>query len=355
MAKRSPFEQLDEALQAILSQPESTAPSAPKAIARLARLASDLRDLPHADFKSRLKADLQRSISMLTKSLSEEQTHRVDNVEQEPVAGPTRPVARQVNPIRPGFRTITPYLIVNEAAQLIEFVKNVFGAKEDFRSTGSAGGIHCEVRIGESVLMIGGGGAWRGTPSPTALHIYVPAVDATYHRAIEAGATSLRAPADQSYGDRDASIRDPYGNHWYIGTHKERGANEYLPEGLLPVTVYLHPKGTERTIAFLKESFGAEEIQRAQEPSGGLIHHAKLRIGTSILEMGEAHAEFQPMATTFFLYVEDCDALYRRALSAGATSLTPPADQPYGDRTAGVHDPFGNTWYLATHIQDVAP
>jgi PhnB protein len=353
MAKRSPFEQLDEAVQALLAQPQAPVPPRdPKAIAPLTPLASDLRDLPRAEFKFRLKADLQRSISMITKSSSDEETHPVDDVEQPAAA---QPGTKRVNPIRPGFRTITPYLIVNEAAELIDFVKTVFGAKEDFRSTGSAGGIHCEVRIGESVMMIGGGSAWRGTPSPTALHVYVPDVDATYQRALQAGATSLRAPADQSYGDRDASIRDPYGNHWYIGTHKERGASEYLPEGLLPVTVYLHPKDTERTIDFLEHSFGAEEIQRAQEPSGGVIHHAKLRIGTSILEMGEAHAEFQPMPTTFFLYVEDCDALYRRALTAGATSLTPPADQPYGDRTAGVHDPFGNTWYLATHIKDVAP
>jgi PhnB protein len=61
------------------------------------------------------------------------------------------------------------------------------------------------------------------------------------------------------------------------------------------------------------------------------------------------------MPTTFYLYVDDCDALYRRALTSGATSLTPPADQPYRDRIAGVHDPFGNTWYLSTHIMDVAP
>jgi PhnB protein len=349
MAKRSPFEQLDQAVQAILSRPEGTPPRAPKAIASLVHLAADLRDLPRAQFKSRLKADLQRSISMTAKSLSDEETQPVE----QPAAA--EPATQRVNPIRPGFRTITPYLIVNQGAELIDFVKNVFGAKEDFRATGSAGGIHCEVRIGESVLMLGGGGAWRGTPSPTALHIYVPDVDASYQRAIEAGATSLRAPADQSYGDRDASIRDPYGNDWYIGTHQERGPGEYLPEGLLPVTVYLHTKGAEKTIDFLKQAFAAEEIQRAQEPGGGMIHHAKLRIGTSVLELGEAHAEFQPMPTTFYLYVENCDELYRRALAAGATSLHPPADQPYGDRNAGVQDPFGNTWYLSTHIKDVAP
>jgi uncharacterized glyoxalase superfamily protein PhnB len=183
--------------------------------------------------------------------------------------------------------------------------------------------------------------------------VYVPDADEVYQRALQGGATSLRAPADQPYGDRDASIRDPYGNHWYIGTHAQRGEKEYLPAGMRQVTVYLHPQGAEKTIDFLKRAFGAEELFRYQE-SGGVVQHAKLRIGDSVLEMGEAHAEFAPMPTTFYLYVEDCDALYQRAVAAGATSISPPADQPYGDRNAGLQDPFGNTWYLSTHIQDVS-
>jgi hypothetical protein len=91
----------------------------------------------------------------------------------------TQPI-QTVNPIRPGFLTITPYLIVNEAAELIDFVKNVFGAEEKFRSIGSAGGLHCELKLGDSMLMIGGGGAWRGAPTPSALHVYVPDVDPVY-------------------------------------------------------------------------------------------------------------------------------------------------------------------------------
>jgi PhnB protein len=332
MAKRNLFEQLDEAVQAILSHPEAPSPLAERTITPLVRLAADLRELPRVDFKVRLKAELERSTSMAT------------------VAEPAK--SSPVNPIREGFHTITPYLIVHEAAQLIDFVKDVFGAEEIFRSIGSAGGIHCEMRMGDSMMMIGGGGAWRGTPSPTGLHVYVPDADAVYQRALEAGATSLRAPADQFYGDRDGSVRDPFGNHWYIATHKQRGVKEYLPEGMRQVTVYLHPHGAEKAIDFLKHALRAEELFRYQEP-GGAVQHAKLRIGDSILEMGEAHAEFAPMPTTFYLYVEDCDALYQSALAAGATSISPPVDQPYGDRNAGVQDPFGNTWYLSTHIQDV--
>ena len=284
----------------------------------------------------------------------EEMQRRFNEITKQEAEESQKPGARaRVNPIREGFHTVTPYLIANEAAQLIDFVKEVFGAEEIFRTIGGAGGIHCEVRLGDSMMMIGGGGAWRGTPAPTALHVYVPDVDAVYQRALQAGATSLRTPADQFYGDREASVLDPYGNLWYIATHTRRGPKQYLPEGLRQVTVYLHPQSAKKTIDFLKQALGAEELFRSQEARGA-VHHARLRIGDSILEMGEAHAEFVPMPTTFYLYVEDCDALYRSALAAGATSLNPPADQPYGDRNAGVQDPFGNTWYIATHIKDVA-
>jgi len=86
-----------------------------------------------------------------------------------------------------------------------------------------------------------------------------------------------------------------------------------------------------------------------------VIHHAKIGIGDSALEMGEAHGPYQPMPAMFYLYVPDADAVYLRALNAGATSTAEPADQPYGDRTAGVTDAFGNQWYIATHIRDVKP
>jgi len=126
-----------------------------------------------------------------------------------------------VKAMREGFHTITPYLIVQEAGNLIEFVKQAFGATELFRDTGSAGGIHAEVRIGDSMLMIGGDGAWHGEPSPAALYLYMEDVDSVYQRALQAGATSITEPADQPYGDRTAGVKDAFGNVWYIATHKE--------------------------------------------------------------------------------------------------------------------------------------
>jgi uncharacterized glyoxalase superfamily protein PhnB len=69
--------------------------------------------------------------------------------------------------------------------------------------------------------------------------------------------------------------------------------------------------------------------------------------------MGEAHGKYEPMPAMFYLYVPNVDDVYRRAVAAGASSMQEPKDQPYGDRTAGVKDNFGNTWYIATHIKDV--
>lgn len=248
--------------------------------------------------------------------------------------------------VRAGYQTITPYLTVQRAEQLVEFVKTAFGGVEVFRTIGSAGGLHAEVTIGNSKLMIGG---YEGVEEkPTALHLYVPDADAVYQRALDAGGTSLEEPVDQFYGDREAGVKDPTGNVWWIATHKLGGAQTYIPEGLRPVTPFLHPVGAPALIEFMKQAFGAEEISREQSPEG-MVHHAMVRIGDSMIEMGEAHGDAQPMPPALYMFVENVEANYERALSAGATSLQPPKDQSYG-RTAWVKDAWGNVWYLAAGI-----
>ena len=259
-----------------------------------------------------------------------------------------------VDPVPKGYTTLTTYLVAQDADGLIQFMTKAFGAEETFRSgPGSEGGLHCEVRIGDSMLMVGGGGAgmkWRGTPMPSAFHIYVPDCDATYARALEAGAASIAEPADQDYGERTATVKDAAGNFWYIATYK---GESYKSEGAPTLQPYLHPLRAEPVINFMKRAFGAEELGRYAAPDG-VIHHTTVRIGNAHMEMGEAHGPYQPMPTMFYLYVEDCDALYKRAMSAGATSISEPKDQPYGDRSGGVVDPFGNKWYIATHVKDVS-
>jgi uncharacterized glyoxalase superfamily protein PhnB len=257
-----------------------------------------------------------------------------------------------VDPIPKGYRTVTAYPIATDAVALLDFVKQAFGAEETFRTIGSAGGVHAEIRIGDSMIMIGGGGpelAWKGTPMPTAFHVYVPDCDAVYKSALQAGATSIDEVVDQPYGERSGSVKDAAGNFWYIATHK---GESYIPTGLNSVNVYMHPLRAEPVIGFLKRAFGAQELAKYPSPDG-VIHHAEIRVGDSVIEMGEAHDRYQPMNTMFYLYVPDCDAVYRRALAAGATSMSEPKDQPYGDRSGAVVDAFGNQWYIATHIKDV--
>jgi PhnB protein len=240
---------------------------------------------------------------------------------------------------------------VPQAAEMIDFVKNAFGAQELFRDTGSAGGIHAEVRIGDSMMMIGGGSAFRGTPTPTMLQYYVPNVDEVYARAIATGAT-VQFELREDHGDRFAAVNDPFGNSWVLSTHL---GPRYVPEGLRDVSIYLHPEGAAKFIAFLKEAFGAEEFARYDSPEGDVLH-AKIRIGDSIVELGDSRRHssgmvLPSMPTGIYMYVPDADAVYRRAIAAGAVSLSEPADQPYGDRLAAVQDFCGNRWYIATHMR----
>jgi PhnB protein len=244
------------------------------------------------------------------------------------------------------MQSVTPYLTSRDAAGLIDFIKALFAAEELFRGTGSAGGVHCELRVGDTTVMVGGG-AMIEKAMPAALHVYVDDVDASHARAVALGAKELRPPQDQDYGDRDGSAVDPFGNHWYLATPL---AGAPRASELGTVTLYLHPRGTAGMIDFLARAFGAETLARHESPDGA-VAHAKVRIGHSVIELGEAHAEFQPMPSMVYLEVADADAAYARALAAGSKSIAEPADQSYGARVAGVEDPFGNQWYVASPLE----
>jgi PhnB protein len=121
-----------------------------------------------------------------------------------------------------------------------------------------------------------------------------------------------------------------------------------VPEGFYTVTPYLVVPGVARLIEFLKQAFDAEETIRAAGKDGA-INHVAVRIGDSMVEMGEAGGEWKAMPAGFHLYVKDSDEVYRRAIAAGAQSLYEPRDMDYGDHEGGVTDPSGNQWHLATH------
>ena len=292
------------------------------------------------------------SVSTVTEEMPVEEMHRrMKGLTTGPEGGRLPQRKAGVDPVPRGFRMVTPYLVAEDGNALIDFAKQAFGAEELLRVK-TPTGVHGEVRIGDSMMMIGGGVAQKEFPAtlhPNALHVYVQDADAVCKNAVAAGATLVDEPRDQEYGERSATVKDAAGNFWYIATHK--GEN-YVPKGLHSVNPYLHPLRAEPLIGFLKRAFAAQEVAKYASPDG-VVHHAVIRIGDSVVEMGEAHGKYEPIPAMFYLYVPDCDALYRRALAAGAKSLHEPADQPYGDRSAAVTDSFGNTWYVATHFKDV--
>jgi PhnB protein len=167
-------------------------------------------------------------------------------------------------------------------------------------------------------------------------------VDAAFRRAIAAGATSIGEPADRPYGERAGFVRDTFGNQWYIAT---AFGPSYVPEGRRAVTPFVHPRGVPDYIQFLQRAFNAEVEIRAEHQ--GIVAHARLKIGTGAIEMGDTQGQSEPMPTGLYLYVPDADAVYEQAVAAGATPLAPPTDQSYGDRMGSVMDAQGITWFIA--------
>jgi PhnB protein len=312
MAERDLIEQLQNALESSARPPDLQ-------IRELRSVALRLGGMPREDFRQRLRNQLKEQ-AMATAT---------------------------VNPIREGFPTLTPYFVVTDAVRFIDFLKAAFGAEEKMRAAGPDGRImHAEMKIGDSPVELGQGN--EQFPSrPASIHLYVPDTDAAYQQALAAGATSIHGVQEMPYGERSGGVTDPFGNNWYIAT--QHGPS-HIPAGLRTVNAYLHPIGTAELIEFLKRAFGAEEVEVHREPADGPIVHAKIRIGDSILEMGEAHGQFQPMPIGLHMYVPNVDELYRRALEAGATSIFPVTDQPYGERSGGVKDPAGNQWFIATML-----
>lgn len=305
-------EQFDQALEAMLDGRGAQ----PGEFRELLAVCTRLRDLPRPEFQASLGKTVQRRVSMTT----------------------TVPYRRE------GFQTVTPFLFVPQPGELLDFLEAAFGAHVTHRGPAPHEGFHGEARLGQAMLMVGGGQMALGREMRGALHYFVEDVDAAYQRAIAAGAKVMGEagePADRPYGERSAFVEDPFGNHWFLAKHLGP-AGERTGE----MTPYLYPRSARDLIAFLEKAFGAEALGVYEHE--GRVMHAAVRLGDSLVEMGEA-APYTPQALS--LYVEDPDAVYQRALAAGATPLWEPADQPYGERTSGVRDPFGNHWYPGRRLR----
>jgi len=124
-------------------------------------------------------------------------------------------------------------------------------------------------------------------------------------------------------------------------------SDTFTPKGYQHVTPYFTVKDANQLIDFLKIVFDAQVLNRGMNEHG-LITHAEVRIGDTIVELSNGNDRFPPRTNTLHIFVPDTDECYWRALDLGATSLYEPADMPYGERSGGIEDPFGNHWYIAT-------
>ena len=135
-----------------------------------------------------------------------------------------------------------------------------------------------------------------------------------------------------------------------------------VPEGYHTATPYLIVKDAARAVEYYKKAFGATELMRLPGPDGKIMH-AEVKIGTSPIMLGAENPQRGASSpetvggspVSIMLYVEDVDAVFNKAVAAGAKVQQPVADQFYGDRTGGVVDPFGHVWYIATHKEEVSP
>jgi PhnB protein len=332
MPKRSPAEQLDLAITAWLStsatQPVPDTKQSPM-IAALVSLVRPLRALPRPDFKAALKSDLQRRTSM------------------KEATAPSTASTKSAQFRRPNFPNIAPYFLVKGAPQFVDFLVSAFEGTERIRVPRPDGSImHGEVAIGNSVIELGDANEQYPQRSMTT-HLYVPDADATYARALKAGATPVYAPTDDHpSGDRWGEAKDLFGNTWYIATRKGWVPG---PEGVLTVQPYLHLRNAHDMIPFIEAALGAHTTGLHKSPDG-IVHHATIEIAGATFEIDEAQGESQATKSYLHVYVPDTDAVYAQALAAGAKGVQAPYTAPYGDRAASITDPFGNTWFLATYL-----
>jgi len=281
-------------------------------------IVSRLRFMPDENFKKRLKFELQGRTTMPQLA--------------------TKPTSASI-------RSVTPYITVADGDRLIEFLRKTFGAEEISHRSKSHDLFH-EVRIGDFTLVVDRSDATGTGAGLSALKIYVADCDAAYKAALGAGAVSLAAPATQPYGERSCIVRDEFGNVFGIATGPTSA-----PEKKSKVLPCLFPPKGRPYLDFLKGTFSAEET--AFYESRGRLIHAAFRIGDTEFEMAALPRGWKRAHSAYVINVPDVDATWKRAMSAGATSVRWPAHRTNGERDSALQDPAGYIWYPVARPQKV--
>jgi PhnB protein len=180
------------------------------------------------------------------------------------------------------------------------------------------------------------------------LHLYVDNLQETVLRALALGATETYAITKAPYGETFAVVEDPSHNAWIVA---ERASSTLRHARMGTVTPYLNPSDAAALVTFLESGLGAEVLERHDHEPRGVVH-CKMRLGESVLELGDPEDHEAAFAVMFYLYVTSVDTTYARALAAGATSMHPPATQHYGEYVGAFTDPVGNQWFVAGHRAD---
>src|SRR4030095_14349684 len=314
MAERPLFDQLEDALTAILEGHEAERLSIDQSLVELVDVARDLRGLPRDEFRQHLKDQLARSEMMSSPQMKKE----------------PKPPALSV------------YMCFKNASAAIDFYKKAFRAEELMRLAEPSGKIgHAELKIGGTVLMMSDEypdyGALKPQTiggAPRRVHLSVEDVDTFVEGAVAAGALITRAIEDQFYGDRSGQITDPFGYTWTIATHQrdvpvdemQKQFDEFLEkaetketptppsskpgykrEGFHAVTPYLTVEQPAELLEFTRKAFLATEVFRTTGSAGDM--HAETKIGDSMLMIGGGIG-LEQRPTAIHLYVPDVDEAY---------------------------------------------
>src|SRR5262249_32613293 len=214
-----------------------------QAVAAGARILEPVQDYSYGDRGGKF-ADPYGHVWMIAtpiREVSPTELKQIWETEQQQRAESAKP---SVDPIPEGFHSITPYLQVYGASSLIEFLKQAFGAEEILRVNQPDGTIgHAQMKVAGSIIELADASD-QFKPNPAGIWLFVDDVDRVYEQAMKVGATSIHGPMDQEYGNREASIKDPFGNNWYIA--RRLPDTQPWAEELRSVTPYLHPIGSDK-------------------------------------------------------------------------------------------------------------